>query len=330
MYSTMDTYINEFADQLQTAIEIGEKAQITSSNHPIQNILLSGLGGSGIGGVLTSDLLRNELAIPMNVNNDYFLPNYVNENTLLIISSYSGNTEETLQALEQGLKRGAKIVCISANGKVQQLAAEHSLDFIQIPSGKPPRGSLNLSFTQSVFVLHHLGLISESPINQLKNTVSFLRSHDAEVKAKAKELAQQITGKIPVWYADDRMFGVTMRIKQQINENSKMLSWQHVLPEMNHNELVGWTEKHDEVVAIFLRNEDDYSRTQTRMTITADVIRKYSDVIEIWSKGDNLIEQSLYIIYLTDWVSFELAQLSGADAVEVNVIDYLKGELAKV
>ena len=329
-YSTMDTYIRQFTDQLQQAIQIGEDATVTKHNQPVHNILLSGLGGSGIGGTLTSALLQNELSVPMAVNNDYFLPGYVNENTLLIISSYSGNTEETLQALEEGLERNAKIVCISTNGQVEKIAGENDLDLVTMPAGIPPRGALALSFPQSVFVLHHLGLVSDTIINQLKDAVNFLENQQNEIEQQARQFAKKLVGKIPVIYADNRMEAVAIRFRQQINENGKMLAWHHVLPEMNHNEIVGWTHDNDDLAVIFLRNEDDFKRTQKRMDITEEVVKKYTEhVYTIHSKGANFVEQCLYTILYTDWISFELAEQTGADAVEVNVIDYLKGELKK-
>ena len=330
-YSTMDTYIKQFSSQLAEAIQIGESAHISPAKHPIQNILLSGLGGSGIGGALAADLLANELSVPMNVNNGYFLPNYVNENTLLIISSYSGNTEETVNALNEGIERGAKIVCVSTNGKVEELAKQHELDFVILPTGIPPRGGLNLSFPQSIFILHHLGLVSDSIITDLKNAVDFLTKNEESCKTEGLAFAKQLVGKVPIIYAEDRIESVAIRFRQQINENGKMLAWHHVIPELNHNELVGWTHRNEDLALIFLKNDDDYYRNQKRMTITEEVAKKYTpNVFTIQSKGGNLVEKALYLILFTDWVSFGLATETGADAVEVNVIDYLKGELAKI
>ena len=330
-YSTMDTYIRQFTDQLRQAITIGTSASLTAPENEIQNIVLSGLGGSGIGGTLTAALLQKQLEVPMIVNNDYSLPNFVNEHTLLIISSYSGNTEETVQAFQEGISKKAHIVCVSTNGKVEELAKQHQFDLIKLPPGIPPRGGLALSFPQSLFILNHLGFASDEIIEQLKESVEFLEQQKEEIEQQGREFAKQLVGKIPVVYADARMEAVAIRFRQQINENGKMLAWHHVLPEMNHNEIVGWTHKNEDLAVVFLRNEDDFSRTQKRMDITKEVAQKYTpNVYEINSKGSNFVEQCLYTILFTDWVSFELAQQTGADAVEVNVIDYLKGELKKL
>lgn len=332
MYSTMDFYINQFSNFLAEAIKIGESATLTQPNYPIQNVLISGLGGSGIGGSLACSLLADKINVPMYVNNDYSLPAYVNENTLLIISSYSGNTEETLEALEIGQSKNAKIVCVTTeNGKIAKIARERNYDLIIIPGGNPPRACLNCSFPQVFFILNQFGLINNEPIDELKSAVSFLESETSQIKEKAKIIADQLFGKLPIIYSDARIGSVAVRFRQQLNENSKVLAWHHLIPEMNHNELVGWTTENQNLAVLFLRNEDDFNRNQTRMKINKTIIENYTDtIIEIWSKGDSLIHKSLYLILLTDWVSFELAQLRGADAVEVKVIDYLKGELAKV
>lgn len=332
MYSTMDFYINQFSNYLAEAIHIGESAKITKSNQPITNVLISGLGGSGIGGSIACSLLADKIKVPMYVNNDYFLPAYVDENTLLIISSYSGNTEETLEALEIGSQKNAKIVCITTeNGKIAKLARKREYDLIVIPEGNPPRACLSYSFPQVFFILNQHGLIDETPIQTLKLATSFLEQETPQIKERAKSIAEQLFGKLPVIYSDVRIGSVAVRFRQQLNENSKVLAWHHVIPEMNHNELVGWTTENQNLAVLFLRNEDDFHRNQTRIEINKKIVGNYTDtIIEIWSKGDSLIHKSLYLILLTDWISFELAQLRGVDAVEVKVIDYLKGELAKV
>lgn len=136
---------------------------------------------------------------------------------------------------------------------------------------------------------------------------------------------------MPIIYAAADFEGVAVRFRQQINENSKMLCWHHVVPEMNHNELVGWRTKDNTKVVVLLRNETDYERTQLRMEINKTIIKKYTpNIIEIWSKGKSYLERVFYIVHLTDWASVFLAELNGIDDTEVKVIDFLKGELAKV
>ena len=159
----------------------------------------------------------------------------------------------------------------------------------------------------------------------------FERDLAEEIKNKAEKIAALIKGKIPVIYTSDRMEAVAVRFRQQINENSKFLAWHHVIPEMNHNELVGWKDVYDNIAVIYFRNKDDFRRNAVRMDINKEVISKYCDsIIEIYSKGQSLVEKSMYFVHLGDWVSWYLAELRGVDALEVNVIDHLKGELAKL
>jgi glucose/mannose-6-phosphate isomerase len=252
--------------------------------------------------------------------------------TLAIASSYSGNTEETLISYDQIKKQGARIICVASGGKILEKAKSDNFDYIQVPSGWPsPRACLGYSLSAQLWILHHLGFISDRSILDVQSAVQLLRTESAAIKVQAEAIAKRLFQKIPVIYIEDRMEPVAVRLRQQINENSKTLCWHHVVPEMNHNELVGWTEKNENLVVLYLRNEDDYERNVLRMDINKSIIGQYaSDIIEVYSKGNSMIEKALYLVHLGDWVSWYLAQLRGVDALEVNVIDFLKGELAKV
>jgi glucose/mannose-6-phosphate isomerase len=148
---------------------------------------------------------------------------------------------------------------------------------------------------------------------------------------KALAIAKKISGKLPVIYSAGHFEGVAVRFRQQLNENSKILAWHAVIPEMNHNELVGWRDDARDKAVIFLRNVEDFERVQTRMEINKKIIKKHTNtVIEIWSEGKSYLEEVFYLIHLTDWVSVLLADLREVDATEVKVIDFLKNSLAKV
>jgi glucose/mannose-6-phosphate isomerase len=327
----MHQLVQNFPQQLQEAITIGEQSQISLSKTEIRNVLVTGLGGSGIGGTILSEIVSNECPVPISVNKDYFLPAFVNQHTLVIVSSYSGNTEETIQAMETALQAKAKIVCITSGGKIAELAKQNNCDLITIPGGMPPRSCLGYSLTQLFFVLHKLKLIGDSFSKQLKEAIALIQKEEESIKKEAMELAGFLFEKSPVIYAVDGYNGVATRFRQQINENSKMLCWHHILPEMNHNELVGWAGGNDELAVILLRNKTDYVRTQKRIDISKEVFAKHTDnVREIWSKGNSQLEKSIYLIHLTDWTSVYLADKKGIDAVEVNIINHLKGSLAKI
>ncbi len=328
----MDQLIQEFPAQLSEALAIGKTATIHAHNKPIQHILVCGLGGSGIGGNFVATLTEKERKIPMLVSKGYHLPSYVNENSLVIFSSYSGNTEETMSAFQQAENTGAKIVCVASGGKLLAQAAQKGYDHIAVPANKPsPRACLGYSIVQQLFVLKGLGLISDKCIQEIEGSVDFLTKEMEEIKNKAQHIANFLEGKIPVIYSTDVIEPVAVRLRQQINENAKMLCWHHVIPEMNHNELVGWREQNEDLAVLILRNKDDYYRNQVRIDINKEVISKYtSTLIEVYSKGQNLVEQCMYLVHLGDWISWYASELyDDVDAVEVDVINYLKGTLAK-
>jgi glucose/mannose-6-phosphate isomerase len=328
----MDQLIERFPAQLTEALEIGEAAQINKHNEPIYNIYVAGLGGSGIGANFVAEFVTEELKVPYLIGKGYDNPAFIGKNTLYIASSYSGNTEETLTALSKIQNSGAKIVIISSGGKLIAIAKEKGYDFIQVPGNWPsPRACLGYSLVQQLFILYKLGFIKRSVIDNVKSSIDLIKYDQDEIKNKAEKIAQIINGKIPVIYTTDRMESVAMRFRQQVNENSKYLAWHNVIPEMNHNELVGWRDTYDNLAVVYFRNKDDFHRNAVRMDINKEVISKYTNtIIEIYSKGQSLVEKSIYLVHLGDWVSWYLAQLRGVDALEVNVIDHLKGELAKV
>jgi glucose/mannose-6-phosphate isomerase len=180
-------------------------------------------------------------------------------------------------------------------------------------------------------VLNAHKLINDDFRNDLKSTIALLDDNSDAIKVEAKDIAQKLIGKLPIIYCETRYEGVAIRLRQQINENGKMLCWHNVLPEMNHNELVGWTEPHPEAVVLMFRCEDDYIRTQKRMEISASITKKFTPAyIELKAKGTSQLQRSIYLLHLGDWVSWYIAEIKNIDATEVNVIDFLKNELSKM
>ena len=194
----------------------------------------------------------------------------------------------------------------------------------------PPRSCIGYSLVQLLFTLNHFELIDNSFEKELKASIKYMNANEKDTQKKAMAIAKKIFGKLPIVYSSSTFEGMAIRFRQQLNENSKMLSWHGAIPEMNHNELVGWRDAADDKVVILLRNKDDYERVQTRMEINKKIIKKHtSNIIEIYSEGKSYWEQIFYFIHLTDWVSVLLADLRELDATEVKVIDFLKGSLAK-
>ncbi len=325
----MKTLVQNFTAQLKNSMSIAEKA-IISKSPGIQNVVITGLGGSGIGGTIISELVADHCKVPIIVNKDYFLPSFVNENTLLIVSSYSGNTEETLSALNDAISKKAIIVAVTSGGKVLELARQHQFDFIEIPGGFPPRSCIGYSLVQLIKILVEKGLANKNLFNDLSAAITLLDQENENIRAEAKSIARRLKDRIPVIYNLGTCEGTVVRFRQQINENSKMLCWHHTFPEMNHNELVGWTTKNDNLVVITFHTAFDYDRTKKRYAVCKPIFEKYaSAVIDIFAKGKSKLEQFLYLINIGDWISCEIADLRGIDPVEVKVIDHLKGELAK-
>lgn len=327
----MKQLVQNFPSQLQEAMIIGQNYRFLTAKRSFANVVLTGLGGSGIGGTIAQNFLYDKLKVPFYVNKDYHLPAFVNKDSLVIVSSYSGNTEETLNALKIAIKAKATIICVTSGGKISEIAKRKQLDCILLPSGMPPRACLGYSMLQVLYILEHFGMIQTPFEKEVKASIKLLKAEQRSIQAKARAIAKKLVGKMPIIYSSADFEGVAVRFRQQINENGKMLCWHHAIPEMNHNELVGWRDKDDNKVVVLLRNDTDYERVQLRMEINKKVIKKYTkNIIEIESKGKSYWEKVFYLIHLTDWVSVYMAEYRGQDAVEVKVIDYLKGELSKV
>ena len=327
----MKTLVANFSKQLSEAILIGKNAKLTESNNPISNILICGLGGSGIGGSILNELVVKNANTPITISKGYFIPAYVNDQSLVIISSYSGNTEETLNCLELAIAKNAKIVCVTSGGKVLEISKSKKIDHIIVPGGMPPRSCLGYSLTQLFFILAFFKIIDSYFINDLEAAIKLIEKEEKNIISDANIIAKKLVDKTPVIYATTYYEGIAIRFRQQLNENAKVLCWHHIIPEMNHNELVGWTKKDDNLAVIIFIDKDEYFRNVARVDINKEVIKKYtSHITEIYSKGNSEIEKAIYFIHLGDWISVILGELRGVDLMEVNVINFLKSALSKI
>ena len=328
----MDKMIARFPEQLEEALRLAEQITINKHSAPIRTVLISGLGGSGIGANFVQCLVSDDCKVPILVNKGYTTPKWVNKHTLAICSSYSGNTEETLAVLEQLRATGAKIVAVSSGGKMLELAEQYGYDSVKVPGGwSSPRACLGYSIVAQLGVLRQCKLISARSFRQIGAAQKLLVRDQADIRKRAQKLAGFLEDKLPVLYCSDHIEAVAMRWRQQINENAKQLCWHHVVPEMNHNELVGWRNKRSDIAVIWLRNRDDLARNSVRMNINKEIIEHFTSTsIEVYSKGKSLAEKMFYLTHLGDWMSFYLAEIRQVDPVEIKVIDFLKNELAKL
>ncbi len=332
--------IYEFPSQFEDALRCTKQVRLPDwDGGKITGIVLAGLGGSAIGGDLVRSYLAERLKIPFLICRDYSLPHFVGSSSLVFVSSYSGNTEETLSAFQDASRRNAKIICMTSNGKVEELASKQSLPCIKLPGGFQPRAALGYSFVPTLSVLNQLGFV-QGEETVIKRAQGFLEDnrngYQIEVEAErneAKRLALSLHGKLPVVYAaNDHFDAVSTRWKCQMCENAKMLAFNNVFPEFNHNELVGWkvlSDCRDSLIVVILKDRQDHARIRKRMEIVKSIIEKQKvEVIEVESRGEGLLSRMFSLIQLGDFVSFYLAVLNREDPSPVKVIDYLKNELA--
>ncbi len=330
----MKPLLEGFTDQLRDAIKIGQAAEVKPAKKEIRNVVIAGMGGSGIGGSLVATLTQDELKVPVIIIKSYDIPVFINEHTFFIASSYSGNTEETLEGLQKALNAGAQCAAITSGGKIGEIAKENELDTILIPGGSGnPGANIGYSIVQQLFMLHYKGLIGAGFVNQLESVCTLLDQEKEKMLTMAEKLGNGIKGYLPIFYADNRLYPVAVRIQQQLNGNGKHLVHTNSFPEMNHNEVVGW--EHPEQIledskVYFLKTDYDHPRVRERFKISREIFSKRAvNIIEIEAKGKSLLEQSFYLIHLTDWISYFLAKANDTDPFTVDAIDHLKDALDK-
>lgn len=329
-----------FHSQIDIAEEIVNRAQLQLRTEEIRNIIFLGMGGSAITGDLLADVYFNDLKVPINIIRSYSTPNFCNKNTLVITSSYSGNTEETLSAVRSVMETGAQFIAITSGGEMRNLAKSRYWNLLELPSGYPPRQALGLTFFSLYKVIGQANLV-ESYIEDLTDFKEFvhheIEKHDI-IKhgghVLAQELAKEIHNKIPVIYSSaPHLSVVSRRWQNQMHENSKSLAFCNVLPEMNHNEIVGWEmdpRVSKAMIAIFLENQMVNPRIKERIELSKSIIKKKDiEVVDIYSSGSTILEKVFSLIILGDWVSYYLALLNEKDPIDIHNIDFLKQALAK-
>jgi glucose/mannose-6-phosphate isomerase len=325
----MEKLIAAFPQNLIDALEIASKVSLKKPENTVHNIVICGMGGSGIGGKIVTEWIQAELKVPVFLLQDYDLPAFVDHHSLVIGSSYSGNTEETLFAVKAAHEKGAHLIGITSGGEMQRFCAQENIDCIIVPGGNPPRSAVAFSIVQLVHIFVELEMISPQNLEEIKISLHLLTNEKSAIQAEAKQIATFLFGKVGVIYSGPKYEAVAVRARQQFNENSKYLCWHHVIPEMNHNELVGWSGGDERFAVLFLNTRDLNPRNQLRYTITKDVIaKKAAGVMELTPNGNTQIQRSFYLIHLVDWASFYLSEMNKADIMDIKVIDYLKNELA--
>lgn len=338
--SNMLDLILHFSDQVKDAINIGNKAAIGQPADSFSQILVAGMGGSAIGGNILQKLFTASGTIPCNVIRDYRLPAWAGQHTLVLISSFSGNTEETIAAYESAIFKGCSCLVCTSGGKVLEIAKNKNHPVIQIPGGRPPRTALGYLLFPFLVNFIKWGMIKSSLVDysELAEILKKIAAENNPLKpattSKALEIAQACVDRLPIFYSSDELSAVGMRWKGQICENSKVLSYNNSFPEMNHNEIIGWQSiasmNLNEQLAVFLlRDKDDHPRVQKRMDIVRElIIQSQTPTYDIFSEGESLLTRMFSLIYLADFVSFNLAILNQEDPTPIKNIDFLKSSLA--
>lgn len=326
--------LENFADQVRDGVSKGRNVSVDSDYN---KILVCGMGGSGIAGDLLSQFLFYKSPVPIVSNRFYRVPAWVDSDTLVIVVSYSGNTEETLSACDDALRCDAKCVAVTSDGKLQNQADEENLTRIEVPEDLPPRAAAAYLFLPLPFVLAE-GSNFEAPGKKIVDrTCSHLNDMVSELSPdqpdnRAYEIAQNLMGKLPLVYGSEEITSVlARRFKNQINENAKLFSVYNVLPEMNHNEIMALDHLEanpERYGVIFLRDDGEHARVQKRFEILEDLLDgSVGSLSEIRSRGRSLLARFLTVMLFTDYVSYYLALLNEKDPTSIGYINELKERL---
>lgn len=303
----------------------------------IQNVVLAGMGGSALAASLISTWPG--VSVPFEIVRQYELPTYVGPNTLFIASSYSGNTEETLAALEVAQSKGCQVIVIAAGGALETKAQESNYPFYKIPGGFQPRMAVFYNFAGLIQILSGAGLVPDNALNELHEAADWLSTVQADFlptvpadKNPAKQLALELMGKSPVIYGGPKLFPAAYKWKINFNENAKNVAWCNQLPEFNHNEFLGWTSHPvDKPYAVVdLRSNLENDRVQKRFEVSERLLsglRPRTHVVE--AQGTTVLQQLLWTIALGDFVSLYLALLNGLNPTPVELIEKLKKSLTE-
>lgn len=304
-----------------------------------RNVVFAGMGGSALAAVMAKSWLKDELSVPFEYVRDYDLPAYVDEDTLVITSSYSGNTEETLSCFEQAQKAHAQIVVLTRGGRLKELAQEHDLPLYQLPDVSQPRFSTTAGLLATVEILEAAGLV-QGKVEELRGQNEFMRKvaerwtqNVPAEQNRAKQLALELAGKSVVVWGGPRMSALAYKWKISVNENAKNVAFWNEWPEFNHNEFVGWSSHPVEKVygVVELVSAFEHTRIKQRYEVSNRLLSgKMPAPTIIEAEGDTLLQEILYFMLLGDFMSLYLAIVNGNNPTPVKLVEKLKTELNKL
>lgn len=334
--SFMFQKIAELPDQILEGWRIAAEADQSIDFDRIHSIVFAGMGGSAIAGDIIRGLLGDALRMPFHVNREYGLPGFAGGGTLLIASSYSGHTEETLSAVGEALNRGCGWMAVTSGGQLGETAGRKERPLFALPPGYPPRAALGYSL--GVLLKLFSPLVPGLDDSAIEATVGFLKDESGpwldigHHENKPLALAEKLSGRLPLLYTSTGPGeAVAMRWKAQINENAKAHAFVGLMPEMNHNEIMGWEQNRGnagilkQMVPVIIRFENDHKRVRLRMALTRRIIERIEvEVHEVRASGSSLLDQMLYLILFGDLVSYYMAILHGVDPTKIGNINRLK------
>ncbi|HEY32746.1 MAG TPA: bifunctional phosphoglucose/phosphomannose isomerase [Dehalococcoidia bacterium] len=331
--------IHEVPWQCQQAWQMAKDFTLPKEYSDINKVLIIGMGGSAIGGDLVSSLAVPESKLPIIVNRGYELPAFVDDKTLVIASSYSGNTEETLSAFNQALETGAKKLAITTGGKLKSIADENGIPVLTFTYRSQPRAALAFSFLPILCFMQKLGVVGDKSAD-VDEALAVLQKLSIKIdetrpasKNPARKLAERLHGHLTVIYGAGLLSEVARRWKTQLNENSKAWAFHEVFPELNHNAVVGYQfppELAEKIVVVLLRSPLLAQPIQRRYEVTCELLKRAGVQYEfVDGEGTSHLSQMLSLVLFGDYVSYYLAILYRVDPSPVEAINYLKEQLAQ-
>ena len=300
-----------------------------------RHVVVAGMGGSAVAGDLVSALATDRASVPVTVWRAYGVPAFVGPESLVVATSYSGNTGEAVAALDAALRHGAAAAVVTSGGILSELARERNLPLVRLPGGLMPRFALGYLFFPLVGLVESLGvtLLGDTEraeaLDLLEVMGRELEPGRPEAGNEAKRLARSLDGRIPVIYGSGFAAAVAYRWKTQLEENAKLLAFHGRLPEVDHNEIEGWRDPGARGFhAVFLRDAEEDEVTARRIALTRELIRERAGgMSEVWARGQGRLARLFSLIYVGDWAGYYLALLRGVDPSPVEMIEEIKRRL---
>lgn len=330
LYEVIENVPSQLTEGLEAARDVKVKGKFKS-------VMISGMGGSALAGNLLRIYLHSLLAdcskknhrFGIFQNRFYTLPPEAFNDCLNIISSYSGNTEETVASFEEALKNNLSCVAVSSGGKILKMCKKNNIPYIKMPAGIQPRMMTAYNFAAVFRILVNLGIVEDKQ-GDFENAAAGLKKKGEEFKQKGKAIAQKIAGKTPVIYASAKFKSLAMLWKIMFNENAKTPAFWNFFPELNHNEMVGFTKPQGKFHIVNLSDASDHPRNLKRIEVTSNILKDYGvDSTVVDMPEGNILYRVFATLQIGCWASYYLALRYKVDPTPVEMVEKLKGKLAR-